>query len=127
MVQQKSNDKLLREKIQKYLLNPRMVFMSNGDRIKYGKNGIIEEAFSPRYGYELIPKEMIKEIKEYQYFWDFYGSHVVQASVGSIGRTRSQCHPEKNVLSYLQVIFSRTGELVISGITRVYMISNTKY
>jgi hypothetical protein len=50
--------------------------MSNGDRVKLGENQNIEEVFSPRYGFHHIPEALIKEVKGYPYFWNFYGNHV---------------------------------------------------
>jgi hypothetical protein len=32
--------------------------------------------FSPRYGFNYIPEELMREVKECPYFWDFYGNHV---------------------------------------------------
>jgi hypothetical protein len=38
----------LRKKLLNYVLEPRHIFLENGDRIKLGKNQEIIEVFSPR-------------------------------------------------------------------------------
>jgi hypothetical protein len=53
-----------------------MAFMSIGDRIKFGKDGIIEEVFSPRYGFNGISGKLIKEVKNCPFFWDLQGQYV---------------------------------------------------
>jgi hypothetical protein len=67
---------LLREKHQEYVSKPKYAFMKNGDRIKYGEGQKIIEIFSPRYGFDYIPKKEIEEIKNCPYSWDFYGNYV---------------------------------------------------
>jgi hypothetical protein len=62
-------------KLQRHLNEPRYAFMLNGDRIKYDKDQNIEEFFSSRYGYDYVPEKVLKEIKECNYSWDFYGRY----------------------------------------------------
>jgi hypothetical protein len=66
----------LRGKKEKYFNSPRMAFMSNGDRIKFGENNIIEEAFSPRYGFNEMPENVLKLLKDCPYSWYFEGKYV---------------------------------------------------
>jgi hypothetical protein len=53
-----------------------MAFMSNGDGIRFGKEGVIEEVFSQRYGFNVIPDKLIKEVKNCPFCWDFQGKYI---------------------------------------------------
>jgi hypothetical protein len=69
-------DEIIRKKVEKYFNNLRIAFMSNGDRIRFGENNITEEVFSPRYGFNEMPENVLKVLKNCPYDWDFQGKYV---------------------------------------------------
>jgi hypothetical protein len=62
-------DEILKNKLQNYLKEARCAFMWNGDLIKFDKNQNIQEVFSPRYGYNFMPEEVLNGIRRCYYSW----------------------------------------------------------
>jgi hypothetical protein len=50
----------------------------NGDRTKYDDNGNIEYIFSPRYGWNEMPKEVGDDVTRYKLKWNFFGNYVIE-------------------------------------------------
>jgi hypothetical protein len=50
--------------------------MSNGDRVKFGKDDEIEEMFSSRYGFNKMPEKVLRVVKDYPFWLVYYGKNV---------------------------------------------------
>jgi hypothetical protein len=64
------------EEIITYLECSRLAFTSNGDRIKYNGEEVIEWVFSPSYGWNNMPEEVKNVITKNNLEWIFFREYI---------------------------------------------------
>jgi hypothetical protein len=57
--------------VEKSIKIPMITINDNRDQIKYDANNEIEWIFSPRYGWNEMPKKVINELSEHEFSLDF--------------------------------------------------------